>query len=341
VNKQLIYRFICVALGVGALLATSFVYHALLPPSLPEGVVEKVRFFAQHKDEFDTLFLGSSRFYYAISPEAFDNITRENGVPTRTFNFGIDGMNPPENFYVLDQILKTKPQNLKWLFVEVDNIETKSHLKILGTQRLLYWHDWPRTSLVVRKAINPRPRMKWYQKLNRLWTARRELILHLALFEKQFTNVGRAADFFSSQTDSHALESNPKLGPKGDGYRLAGEPMSPERAETFRRKLAEEISTSRPEFIDPYAESAYRDYAAKIRRLGAAPILVIAPSIFQSPMLFRKEPPAPLLVFNDAKAYPQLFDTRVRIDEQHLTNEGAAEFTRLLALEFVGFTRRP
>jgi hypothetical protein len=48
-----------------------------------------------------------------------------------------------------------------------------------------------------------------------------------------------------------------------------------------------------------------------------------------------------MLVFNDSKTYPQLYDTKVRVDDQHLTNEGAAEFTRLLALKFVGITHRP
>ena len=117
--------------------------------------------------------------------------------------------------------------------------------------------------------------------------------------------------------------------------------MSPERAEDFRRKLAAESAAARPEFIDPYAEAAYRDYAAKLRQLGAGLIFVVPPSIFQSPMLFRATPPGPLFAFNDCKTYPQLCDTKVRVDEQHLTEEGAAEFTRLLALEFAGFVRRP
>jgi hypothetical protein len=331
----MIRRFLCVSVALVALVATSALFHALLPPSIPEGVAEKLEFFTRHRDEFDTLFLGSSRFYYALSPEIFDGITRENGVPTRAFNFGIDGMRPPENFYVLEQILKTEPRSLKWVFVEIGDIQTNSRADILGTQRLLYWHDWPRTALMLRKAMNPQGRAKWYQELNRLWSTRGNLALHFVLFEKQFTNVGRADDLLRSQTDVRSFESNPRLGPKADGYRRAGEAMSPERAENFRRKLAEELAAVRPEFIDPYAESAYRDCATKIRHLGAAPIFVVAPSIFQAPALFRKEPPGPLLSFNDCKTYPQLCDAKVRVDEEHLTNEGAAEFTRLLALEFV------
>jgi hypothetical protein len=341
-SALMIHRFLCVVLALVALVATSAFFHTLLPPAIPEGVVEKLRFFVSHKDEFDTLFLGSSRFYYAVSPEEFDKITRENGVPTRTFNFGVDGMNPPETFYVLDQILKAEPRRLKWVFLEAGDIQTKIPADILGTQRLLYWHDWPRTVLSLKKAINPHGTAKWYQKLNRFWSVRRKFVLHLALFGKQFANVGQAADFFSSRTDIRALESDSKLGPKGDGYRLSGAAMSPERAENFRRRLAEEASSARPEFIDPYAESAYRDYSSKMRRLGAFPIFVVAPSIYQSPLLFRESPrPGPLFVYNDCKTYPQLYDTRVRMDDEHLTDEGAVEFTRLIALEFAGYARRP
>ena len=143
-------RFLCATLCIIALLATSFFIHSFLPPSIPTGVASKLKFFSAHKDEFDTLFIGTSRVYYALSPEIFDGVTRASGIPTRSFNFGVDGMHPPENFYLIEQILKTKPKNLKWVFLETEDIQTKWD-SALGTQRVLYWHDWRRTGLTLKK----------------------------------------------------------------------------------------------------------------------------------------------------------------------------------------------
>src|ERR1700730_4295708 len=120
--KNLLYG----AIALVAFLAASFAIHSLLPPVVPKGIAAKLEFFTQHKDEFDTLVVGTSRLYYPISPELFDQTTRENGLPTRTFNFGIDGMHPPENFYVLEQILKTKPRKMKWIVREMADTHTKS-----------------------------------------------------------------------------------------------------------------------------------------------------------------------------------------------------------------------
>jgi len=137
VKKQLARNSVYVAIALFAFIATSGVIHAFLPPMIPKGIAAKLKFFAEHKDEFDTLLVGTSSIYYSVSPEIFDRVTGENGLPTRTFNFGIDAMHPPENFYVLDQILKTRPRNLKWVFIETANVETKLH-KVLGTERAVY-----------------------------------------------------------------------------------------------------------------------------------------------------------------------------------------------------------
>jgi hypothetical protein len=37
------------------------------------------------------------------------------------------------------------------------------------------------------------------------------------------------------------------------------------------------------------------------------------------------------MLFNDAKAYPQLYRNEVRFDADHLNGTGAEEFTRLIA----------
>ena len=333
-------RSLYVAMALVALLATSALFHALFPPAIPQGVAAKLQFFTEHKDEFDTLFLGTSRIYYTVSPEIFDQTTGESGLSTRTFNFGIDAMHPPENFYVLEQILKTKPRNLKWVFLEVGDVQTRLH-KILGTERAVYWHDWARTKLTLRKAFNPRGNAPWFVRISRLWLARRDLASHLSLFARQCANVGRA-DCLSWQDRSRPAEAGVELGPKRDGYRLAGGAMSAENAVSFQQRLAEKVAEARPNPIDPYADEAYRDYARQIREIGAVPVFVVTPVIFQSPVTFRKSPPPGLLLsFNNCKTYPMLFDPKVRIDDAHLTKEGAEEFSRLLAREFVRRLHQP
>ncbi|MEP6698709.1 MAG: hypothetical protein ABJB09_03175 [Verrucomicrobiota bacterium] len=329
------------AIGLAAFIATSAVIHSLLPPIIPKGIAAKLKFFTEHKDEFDTVVVGTSRLYYSASPEIFDATTRENGLTTHTFNFGIDGMHPPENFYVLEQILKTKPRNLKWVLLELGDIQTKWD-NILGTQRVVYWHDWPRTELTLKKALNPRGNANWLIKLTRLWLAKRDFILNLALFGKQFANAGRVADFLPDATRDRYADAASELGPQGDGYRWAGDAMSAERAASFQQRLAGEISGATQKYLDPATETGYRNSAAQIRAAGATPVFVVTPTIFQTTSRFRQwPPPAQIIAFNDARTYPQFYDVKVRIDDGHLTRPAAEDFCRALAQEFVRRTRQP
>ena len=336
----MIQRLLCVVIALVALVTTSALFHALFPPPLPVGVAAKLQFFAEHKDEFDTLLLGASTIYYSVSPAIFDRTARENGLPTRTFNFGIDALHPPENFYVLEQILKTKPRNLKWILLETADVQMKLQW-VMGTERAVYWHDWPRTRMTLQKALNPRGDAPWYIRISRLWRARRDLANHFTLFAQRFANAGRA-DLYWSQDHETSGVADVELGPRRDGYRLAGEAMSAQTAASFQNRLAREVAEARPKPLDPYADEAYRDYARKIRQIGAEPLFVVTPLIFQSPFIFRTSPPpGPILSFNNSRAYPQLFKTSARIDDVHLTNEGAEEFTRLLAREFVQRASQP
>ena len=300
---------------------------------IPKGVAAKLRYFSEHKDEFDTVFVGTSRLYYSAAPQIFDSTTRENGLPTRSFNFGIDGMHPPENFFVLEQILKTHPRNLKWLLLELGDIQTRWD-NILGTQRAVYWHDWPRTELTIKKAFDPRGNANWLIKLSRLWLARRDFISNLTLFAKRFANVGRVTDLLPAADRERYADAASELGPNGDGYRWAGDAMSAERAVGFQQRLAEEISRRTQKYLDPATESGYRAAAEQIRASGATPVFVVTPVISQTISRFRQRPPAEIIAFNDARKYPQFYDVKVRIDDGHLTRPAAEDFCRALAQEF-------
>jgi len=333
VSKQLRKNFLYAAIALAAFIATSALIHVLLPPMIPKGVAAKLRYFSEHKDEFDTVIVGSSALYYSVSPEVFDAATREKGVPTRTFNFGIDGMQPPENFYVLDQILKTKPKKLKWVLLELGEVQPR-WFALLETQRAVYWHDWPRTWLTVRQALNPRGNANWFIQITRLWLARRDIASNLVLFGKRFANAGRAADFLPSAKQERYADAALELGPNSDGFRYAGDEMSEERAVSYQQLLAHEISVARPKILDPATQQGYREAAARIRAAGAKPVFVVTPTIFQRPLQFGQTPPAPVIAFNSAAKFPEFYDVKIRVDNSHLNREGAEKFALTLAGEF-------
>ena len=83
------------------------------------GLREKWDFWRKHKDEFDTVFIGTSRTFRGINPARFDELTKAAGKPTHSFNFGVDAMLPPEDAYVADYILRDPPKNLRWVFLEL------------------------------------------------------------------------------------------------------------------------------------------------------------------------------------------------------------------------------
>jgi hypothetical protein len=206
-------------------------------------------------------------------------------------------------------------------------------LENVDTRRLRYWHDWRQTKTVLRKLLNPRGRSGTIGKLFNLVRSWRSVTLHFGLFAKELVSLGRGADVISGAAADEAKLYAVELGTNHDGYRPPREPMSPADAQKYEARLARECGSADTNEMDPYAEADYREVAARIRSIGAQPIFVVTPVLSQTVRGFRGSPPGPVLSFNDCRRYPQLYASRVRVDEGHLSKEGAAEFTRLLAQE--------
>src|SRR5262249_29778670 len=130
------------------------------------------------------------------------------------------------------------------------------------------------------------------------------------------------------------------LGSASDGYVTRPNRMSPEQVVAYERGLAAAMAQTDTHPLSPYAVEAYRQCAQEVRKIGAAPILLITPSTgeinvaTESPGLT-----SVVMAFNNPRTYASLFRSDAHRDGQHLTTAGAEEFTRILAANFVELAR--
>jgi hypothetical protein len=207
------------------------------------------------------------------------------------------------------------------------------------TQRALAWHDWKRTWIVARKLLDLDIPEKWKQKRTRIRQNQDALAMHFRLLLKTFANTGRVLDlthWYPQEEDASQLEYEPR----GDGYAPTMVRMDGEHQARYEAWVAADPASANPKEIDRYAEQAFRHYADAFRSIGATPIFFVTPgSRMFLPSKFVDPQPAPVMAFNDAKAFPSLYSASSRIDEAHLNAVGADELTRMLALRFLSWKR--
>lgn len=73
------------------------------------------RFEKLAEQEFNTVFIGSSRTQFSVIPAYFDSLT--NGE-TKSYNFGIEGGLPPRTFDWAEEVIERKP-SVKYIFFEL------------------------------------------------------------------------------------------------------------------------------------------------------------------------------------------------------------------------------
>jgi hypothetical protein len=226
-------------LGVVGFCLTALGLHIFLPPQEVDGVSPKIRFIKEHRDQIDTVFIGSSRVYHGLNPAVFDTVTTEAGGPTHSYNSGVDGMLPPETFYVAEQILALKPRNLRWVFIELDDVQVTISPEHFHTRRAVSWHDWKRTAIVASKLLDLNIREKWKQKKNRILQNQGALVTDLRLLLQNLANAGRGFDatrFYPQEADLPQLEYEPR----GDGYAPTMVRMEAQRSARYEAWVADD-----------------------------------------------------------------------------------------------------
>lgn len=301
-------------------------------------ILQKLTAFEQRRDEFDTLFLGSSRVHHQISPALFDRLTREAGMPTRSFNIGVDALFPPEDSYVAEQIFASRPKHLRWVFVEVSMFLPTFAEQSPEAPRSVYWHDWARTSMAVRYILNNTKDFDWSKRKKRWkdWQASIDrCVLHLQMFARNSSNFGRGAAGLSDLLTGRKI-TFPKqgLGPDDDGYVpiLRPDGMYPNDLQHYQKAFAERVKKPVPyESLAPVGQENLDRIVKLIRHAGATPVFVLAPAV--SPIVFVPREPAKdlFLDFSDIHTWPELYRHENRADTGHLTKSGSELYTRYIA----------
>jgi hypothetical protein len=333
-------------LFVGVLMCGGVVLHRSDPFREVPIIREKWDHWLEHKDEYDTLFIGTSRTYRGISPAQFDEATAAAGMPTHSFNFGIDAMLPPEDAYVSEFVLRHPSKNLKWVFIElgvfVDDFEDRDPDSI----RSRHWHDWRRASLCVQATLWPKQKSEkwrtWFRpRKDKPWPADTAWT-HLRLLGARSLNFGRGAaalNEWMAKTGPNPLY----LGPQGDGFNpypksnvLKGDALA-----AYEKSLAErQKDPARPSPLKLQHQQSFDDVVNLVRKIGAKPIALIAPSTGSLRLRPADSSKVPLIDACDVQAFPQFYTPDVRIDTAHLNIRGAEIFTRYLADRFIELARQ-
>jgi hypothetical protein len=332
-----------------ALLGSGTLFSGIRPFAGVPAVQEKFDWFAVHRDDYDTLFIGSSRIYHGINPAVFDELTTAAGVPTRSFNFGIDGMFAPENAYILEHLAALRPKNLRWVLIENSGLRPSADNRNPNNPRRLHWHDTARTTLMCRALLAPGPSQSTVSRsAGDAREGRWPLIgAHLRLWLTRMFNPGRGALLVQSYLRPPPRPHlTPILGRRSAGAGRqrngfvpivgGGLSMAPAARADYERGYAELIADRLDKsFLDRDSQSNLDGMFACVGAFGARPIVVVAPSAGPRHQYPQPSGIAPVLDYNDTIKLPALFQIENRVDRAHLNATGADAFTHTLAADFI------
>ena len=128
-------------LGLGAFFAVSAGVRASIPMPAEFGLRAKLDYFTAHADQFDAVFVGSSRVFRDIRPTVLDAELEAAGIDFRSFNLGIGGMEDFEADHVLREVLAAKGGRLRWVFIEAGRWDPRTEEEtVFMSKRFVEWH---------------------------------------------------------------------------------------------------------------------------------------------------------------------------------------------------------
>ncbi len=324
----------------------------VLQPKLGSSVgMAKLEHLQQHKDEYNALFVGSSRTYRGFAPKLFDELMAQSGVETHTYNMGVPGHRAPGLVEVLRVISEMEPANLRWVFIDSESLDVVLRQAKQLDFPSIRWHRM-RDTLVACRWI-------WLSDME-LGERVDRIIAHASSWAYRTYHVG-ALRHLVLKALGRAIpggDAAERRGEEGEGYRPYDlEPVitSARRNEflaeldQFQERARDRAVAARRAEQDPEATADLvpfyflREMDSLVERLGAEAIFVIQPTLDDRSVTLAAHHRGDievLLRYDNPALYPGLYNPKNRWDESHLNPAGAELFTRLIARDFLRHLRR-
>jgi hypothetical protein len=318
-----------VVLAIAAYVLTTRGLARLMPRHVP-AVDVKREYFAAHKDEYTTVFLGTSMIHRHIVPEVLDAEFLAHGVDERSFNFGVARMTFSEASVLLDWIFESRPAKLRRVVIDA-HLFTTSGAQNQFSARHIWWHTPEQTYLVAADLlVGKKP---WSERWDVLQVELKALLINL-------TATGRAAEEFRVAWEPDYIEPNVDDVPiTAEGFRAIEElkdDLHIKRRKDFvakAKKYAAELVRrgKKRRKLGTFEAAMLGRLIAKVEVAGLEVVILEAPA-YEAPFTFPgSDRPIHVISFNDPERYPELFGPELRHDHGHLNAKGARVLSRALA----------
>jgi len=303
----------------------------------PEQIQVKFDHYQEHKDEYDVIFVGSSLTRREIFPAVFDEALRERGHEIRSFNFGIPNMRFHESNVVIRRLLATKPDRLKWIFIDVGFDDRLLDKRNWFTDRVIWWHTPKETWSVLADIFDMDESL--------LYKARFAFghIQHSAM---ECFHIGLGSRIVrESLLSDEALASLDALNRSNRRRRILQRRYAFQRNRGDYEQRLEEFRQSTND--EPQVGESYKrrflDQAAQVRQADVEPIYLLPPVMGNRKIsqVAVESDQVTLFAYNDPEQFFLLYRFESQLDHVHLNKFASMVFTRMVSKTFLEYLEDP
>ena len=162
---------------------------------------------------------------------------------------------------------------------------------------------------------------------------------HGWIFVRRWFSTGRGSDWLEAQTLQFRPAKTPDWIARGGFEPTPKGSMTGEKRQQFMENVAVLKKGMSMGAVRPVLHDAMLEMAAAVRRAGARPVFILAPTINVTENYAGLPSGVTVLEFNNPAEYPELFEPDLHFDALHLNERGAVPYTRILARRFVEWER--